>query len=140
MRRRGRKPWWQKIWTAQGLRNMTEAEINTMKQPAIEQMADFAEWITSYKHWSRTEKLERLKSQAFDELRRHHVKKRENVVARKVRIHEITEKIFVQSWLGKSNSWIASRLAGNQGRSVNTLRADVSVAKKFLMGSQNPKN
>jgi hypothetical protein len=140
MRRRGRKPWWQKIWTAKGLRNMTEAEINTMKQPAIEQMADIEEWISSYKHWSRSEKLARLKSQAFEELRRKNVKKREDVSARNLRIHEITKKISVQGWLGKSNSWIASRLAGNQGRSVNTLRADVSVAKKFLMGSQNPKN
>jgi hypothetical protein len=64
------------------------------------------------------------------------VKKRENVGVRKVRIHEITEKISVQGWLGKSNSWIASRLADNQGRSVNTLRADIAAAKKFLMGSQ----
>jgi len=140
MRKRGRKPWWQKIWTAKGLRNMTEAEISTMKQPAIEQKAEIAEWISSYKDWSRSEKLARLKSQAFDVLRRHRVKKRENVNARNLRIHELTEKISVQCWLGKSNSWIASRLAGDQGRSVNTLRADVAAAKKFLMGSQSPKN
>jgi hypothetical protein len=119
---------------------MTEAEISTMKQPAIEQKAEIAEWISSYKDWSRSEKLARLKSQAFDVLRRHRVKKRENVNARNLRIHELTEKISVQCWLGKSNSWIASRLAGDQGRSVNTLRADVAAAKKFLMGSQSPKN
>ncbi len=140
MRTLGRKPWWRKIWTTKGVRDMTEAEDSAIKQRAIEQHDGNAEWIASLKEWSRTEKLARLASPAFADLRRQRIRGRDNVKARNVRIYGIAKEISARGWLGKSNSWIAMKLAGCSGRSVNTIRADVATAKKFLMGSQNPKN
>lgn len=140
MRRRGRKPWWQKIWTAKGLRNMSEAEIIARRPRDNNLRSETAEWISSFEQWSRSEKMARLKSPVFNELRRQGIKKRENVRARNLRVDEIAIKISTNGWLGKSNSWIASRLASDQGLSVNTFRADVAAAKNFLMGSQNPNN
>ena len=119
---------------------MTEAEENAIKLRGIQQQAGNEELIAIWKDFARSEKLARLASPAFVALRRKSVTKRDNVQARNLRIHKIAKKISVQRWLEKSNSWIASRLAVDQGRSVNTLRADVAAAKKFLMGSQSPKN
>jgi hypothetical protein len=119
---------------------MTEAEDSAIKQRSIEQQAGNAEWIASLKEWGRSEKLARLSSPAFADLRRQRVKNRDNVKARNLRIDEIAKNIFEQGWLGKSNSWIAQKLAGGRELSVNTIRADVAAAKKFLRGSQSPKN
>jgi hypothetical protein len=119
---------------------MTEAEINARRPRDNNLRSETAEWISSFEQWSRSEKMARLKSPVFNELRRQGIKKRENVRARNLRIDEIAIKISTNGWLGKSNSWIASRLASDQGLSVNTFRADIAAAKKFLMGSQNPNN
>lgn len=140
MKKRGRKPWWRKIWTPEGLRDMTEAEEIGIKQRGIEQKAETAELITTWKNWARSEKLLRIASTAFVELRQQGVTERDDVKDRNDRINEIAKKISANGWLGKSNSWIAQRFLAKYKRSVNTLRADVAAAKKFLMGSQKQKN
>lgn len=119
---------------------MTEAEGSAIKQRGIQQQAGNEELIAIWKDRARSEKLARLSSPAFADLRRQRVKNRDNVKARNVRIDEIAKNISEQGWLGKPNSWIAKKLAGGRELSVNTIRADVAAAKKFLMGSQSPKN
>ena len=140
MKKRGRKPWWRKIWTPEGLRDMTEAEEIAIKQRRIQQHGLNAELIAPWKDLVRSERLARLSSPAVADKRLQRVKRRKNVADRNVRIHDIAKEISDQGWRGKSNSWIASRLARNRERSVNTIRADVAAAKKFLMGSQKPNN
>lgn len=140
MKKRGRKLGWWKIWTPDGLRDMTEAEESAIKQRRIQQHGLNAELTASWKDLVRSERLARLSSPAVADKRLQRVKRRKNVEDRNVRIHDIAKKISDQGWRGKSNSWIASRLAGDRKHSVNTIRADVAAAKKFLMGSQKPNN
>jgi hypothetical protein len=140
MKKRGRKLGWWKIWTPDGLRDMTEAEESAIKQRRIQQHGLNAELTAPWKDLVRSERLARLSSPAVADKRLQRVKRRKNVEDRNVRIHDIAKKISDQGWRGKSNSWIASRLAGDRKRSVNTIRADVAAAKKFLMGSQKPNN
>ena len=139
MRKRGRKPWWRKVWTPEGSRDMTEAEEIAIKQRGIEQNAETAELITTWKNWARAEKLLRIASTAFVELRQQGVKERVDVEDRNDRINEIAKKISANGWLGKSNSWIAHRLLAKYKRSVNTLRADVAAAKKISDGQSKAK-
>lgn len=140
MKKRGRKLGWWNIWTPDGLRDMTEAEESAIKQRRIQQHGLNAELTAPWKDLVRTERLARLSSPAVADKRLQRVKRRKNVEDRNVRIHDIAKKISDQGWRGKSNSWIASRLAGDRERSVNTIRADVAAAKKFLMGSQKSNN
>ena len=140
MRKRGRKLGWWKIWTPEGLRDMTEAEDGSIKQRVIKQRGINAELIAPWKDLVRSERLTRLSSREVADKRQQRVKRRKNVEDRNVRIHDIAKEISDQGWRGKSNSWIASRLAGGRERSVNTIRADVAAAKKLLMGSQKLNN
>lgn len=140
MMKRGRKLGWWKIWTPEGLRDMTEAEDSAIKQRGIQRHGGNAELIAPWKDLVRSERLARLSSRAVAYKRLQRVKRRQNVEDRNVRIHNIAKEISARGWLGKSNSWVAMKLSGGCERSVNTIRADVAAAKKFLMGSQNPKN
>lgn len=140
MIKRGRKLGWWKIWTPEGLRDMTEAEDSAIKQRGIQQHGGNAELIAPWKDLVRSERLARLSSRPVAYKRLQRVKRRQNVEDRNVRIHNIAKKISDQGWAGKSNTWIAQKLAGGHEKSVNTIRADVAAAKKFLMGNQRPKN
>jgi hypothetical protein len=119
---------------------MTEAEDATIKQRGIQQHVGNADLIAPWKDLVRSERLARLSSRAVAYKRLQRVKRRQNVEDRNVRIYNIAKEISDHGWLAKSNSWIASRLVGDRERSVNTIRADVAAAKKFLMGSQKPNN
>lgn len=136
MKKRGRKLGWWKIWTPQGLRDMTQAEEIAIKQRQIQQHELNAELTAPWKDLVRSERLARLLSPASADKRLRKAKSRENVTDRNLRIHEIAEEIFNQGWQGKFNTWIAQRLAAENKRSMNTMRADIAAAKKFLMGSQ----
>lgn len=140
MRKRGRKLGWWKIWTPESLRDMTGAEDSAIKQRGIQQRGGNTELIAPWKDLVRSERLARLSSREVAHKRLQRVKRRQNVVDRNVRIDNIAKEISDQGWLGKSNTWIAQKLAGGREQSVNTIRADVAAAKKFLMGNQRPKN
>ena len=133
---RGRIPWCRKIWTPEGLRVITEEEYRAIKlrkrNPNLKDMF--------FKDWGKTERLSRINSQAFANLRKKGIRNRDDVKARNSRIQEVAETISTKGWRDKSNMWIAKRLSESQERSVNTIRADVAEAKEFLMGSQNKKN
>lgn len=140
MRKRGRKLGWWKIWTQEGLRDMTEAENCAIKQRGIQQHGRNAELIAPWKDLVKSERLARLSSRAVAHKRLQRVKRRQNVEDRNARIHNIAKEISDQGWPGKSNTWIAQKLAGGLEQSVNTIRADIAAAKKFLMGNQKLKN
>lgn len=140
MRKRGRKLGWWKIWTPEGLRDMTVAEESAIKQRRIQQHGLNAELIAPWKDLVRSERLARLSSPAVADKRLRKVKSRQNVKDRNVRIHVIAKEISDQGWRSKSNTWLAQKLTGGLEQSVNTIRADVAAAKKFLMGNQRPKN
>lgn len=137
MKKRGRKLGWWKIWTPQGLRDMTQAEEIAIKQRQIQQHGLNAELIAPWKDLVRSERLARLSSPASADKRLRKAKSRQNVNDRIVRIEEIAKEIHKQGWRGKFNTWIARRLAAENKRNMNTMRAEIAAAKKFLMGSQN---
>ena len=115
---------------------MTEAEYiavsERLRSKRVEPMFE--------RDWGKSERLSRIKSPAFENLRGQGIQNRDNVKARNVRIHEIAIKIRNRGWLSRPNLWIANRLARESNLSQNTIRPDVALAKKNLMGSQNPKN
>jgi len=119
---------------------MTEAEEIAIKQRGVQQHGLNAELIAPWKDLVRSERLARLSSPASADKRLRKVKSRQNVKDRNVRIHDIAKEISDQGWRSKSNTWLAQKLAGGREQSVNTIRADVAAAKKFLMGNQRPKN
>lgn len=86
-----------------------------------------------------SERTARLRSQCFVERQRRGTARREDVKARAARIDLTVQRIVKRDWRRKSASWIAQRLASEDGLSANTLRADVAAAKKILMGSQRNK-
>lgn len=137
MKKRGRKPWWRKICTPEGLRDMTEAEEIAIKQRGIEQCginADLTDLIAPWKDLVRSWRKARLSSPAFVELRQQGAKSREDVTYRNKRINEIAKEISANGWRSKPNTWIAQRLLATYKRSVNTIRADVAAAKKISDG------
>ena len=120
------------------------------EEQAQEHRARMAPYLGFNAHLLRTpeevadEKRRRISSAAFAEVRLSGVKQRvvngrEDVTERALRIDQIARRIHAERWYGRSNSWIAGRLAPEWKLSVNTLRMDVATAKK-LMGSQQPKN
>jgi hypothetical protein len=119
---------------------MTVPEESAIKQRRIQQHGLNADLIAPWKALVKSERLARLSSPAAADKRLRIAKNREDVVARNRRIHDIGKEISAKGWQGKSNSWIAQKLAGGSKQSVNTIRADVAAAKKFLMGNQGPKN
>jgi hypothetical protein len=140
MKKRGRKLGWWKIWTPQGLRDMTVTEESAIKQRRIQQHGLNADLIAPWKALVKSERLARLSSPEAADRRLRKATNREDVKVRNLRIHNIAKEISAKAWQGKFNSWIAQRLAGGLEQSVNTIRADVAAAKKFLMSNQRPKN
>lgn len=134
MKKRGRKLGWWKIWTPQGLRDMTQAEEIAIKQRQIQQHGLNAELTAPWKDLVRSWRKARLSSPAFVELRQQGAKSREDVTQRKARIDNIAKEISDQKWRSKSNTWIAQKLAGELKQCMNTIRADVAAAKKISDG------
>lgn len=113
------------------------AELTRKKQSEEPSYIDInKELLDGYRMFLEAEKTARLQSPHFINRQRRGTAQREDVQARAARIDLIVKRIVDSDWRRKSATWIAQRLALELGRSANTLRTDVAVAKKILMGSQ----